>query len=56
MPKTKFRYKNTRQEFTFTDAKQIARVKKESSWILLEEEEKRKYTKKVEEPESEITE
>jgi len=56
MPKATFKYRNTGQEFTFTDAKQIARVKKESSWILLEEEEKRKYTKKVEEPESETTE
>jgi len=52
MSKAKFRYKNTRQEFIFTDAKQIARLKKDSVWILLEEE-KRKYTKKVEEPKEE---
>jgi len=52
MPKATFKFKNTGQEFTFTDAKQITRLKKDSSWILLEEE-KRKYTKKVEEPKEE---
>jgi len=52
MPKAIFKYKNTGQVFTFTDARQITRLKKDPKFILLEEE-KRKYTKKVEEPKEE---
>ena len=52
MSKAIFKYKNTGQIFTFTDPKQIARSKKDPKFILLEEE-KRKYTKKVEEPKEE---
>jgi hypothetical protein len=37
MAKALFKYRNTGQEIWYTDAKQIARLKKDPKFILLEE-------------------
>ena len=51
MGKATFKFKNTGQIFDFTEAKQIARLKKDRQWILLDEEKSR--TRKPAEPKTE---
>jgi hypothetical protein len=34
----KFKFKNTGQVFEYTEAKQVARLKKDPQWVLIKEE------------------